>query len=631
MTVPKDFRTEFLETVGNKIPIFHNAPFDLRALQPILPEWVAARLRSRPVWKTQETNYPYHDTLLLSHVFRNTGSHGLKDLCLEYLDIPDDDESDLINAIKKARTVAKALNWKVTPGNEKDTSKGNWLKCDAWVPRELYLQNRAKLPTWKTVLSEYANRDAERTMALFLFLRDVVAQDGLQEVYHQHLQVSPVLTTMMTRGVSLNYASMHSEWDRYSTLRMEAEDKIRDAVGKKDFNVNSPKQMSEFLFGKLGLRPVKFTKKGGASLDKDAIPKLRDSLDDLPLPPEKLEQATIVLDNTLEYRRADKVISYFQQYEDSAVQQGTDHYRIYGSLNQTGTTTTRLSHARPNLGQVGKGKEWEDVDENGDIVAVSDYKTRKAFGPTPGRVWFCLDYKQLQLGIFAYRAGETDLIEGFRRGEDAHGTVARRLYGIPKNKKPTSIQRRDAKAGNFGYIFGKSEWKLNLIQPGLGDLVREIFPHASGYLDATKKELGTQTYTTGRPHVFTKDGYRLYVPPNEKGDDRPYAGVCFEVQGDEGTLVKRAMVLTSNYLDDTFNPAKDWDNKRNLPTAFLCLQVHDELIFDFEYNGSYKAHKKHVVQIRKLMEEAGASLGYETPVSVSVVTDTWDSPVELDW
>jgi DNA polymerase-1 len=296
------------------------------------------------------------------------------------------------------------------------------------------------------------------------------------------------------------------------------------------------------------------------------------------------------------------------------------------------------------LGNVGKGKEWEEEDEEGNTIKVQGFKVRRAFGPAPGRVWFALDYQQLQLRIFAELAGEKGLQDAFDRGEDAHDAVAKALYSLEPDESPTTLQRREAKAVNFGYIFGKSASNLDKIRPGLGALTQSIFPNASKYLASTKSRLSTYDKDMG-PHVFTRGGYRLFVPPKSDprydGDGaRPYAGVCYEVQGAEGELVKRAMTAVRNYLLGFTTVNYD-----SLPEAFLTMQIHDELIIDFQYRSddnlrdlsgddledALGIYKTDVLMVKSIMEQAGKSLGFVTPASVSVVVDSWDKVIELEW
>lgn len=611
--VPKEFRNEFYRTVRGKQPVFHNSQFDLRALASIGVDVTG--------WLEDAYHGGLHDTLVASHVYRNTGSHRLKDLALEFLDMDVDDEDELLAIIKKARNIATRKNWSVVDRehSEKFDKAEHWLKMDGWIPRNLARIGFAReYPHWSTVLASYGDRDAERTMGLFLFYHKAFSPP-LWKIYLEQLQVIPCAYDMTRLGMSLNLEQLKNEHTRYTKTKVELTKKIQDLAETSDLNPNSPKQLSQVLFQELGCKPAKMTKTG-ASLDKYALPAMLADESLLPISPRKNQRARGVLENLLEYRKVDTSLGYLDQYKEYHIDG-----RLHPGYNQTGTSTTRFSSSRPNIMQVGKGEKWEEEDG-----IHSDYKLRKVFGPEPGRIWFCLDYKQLQLGIFANIVGEEFLIEGFKKGFDAHDTVARRLFNVKANKKPTDIQRRSAKAVNFGYIFGKSEKNLDKIQPGLGAMVRKIFPSATRYLDDMKRRLYRQQQDEGVMTVTTRGGYPLEVPPGEQGD-RPYAGVCYEVQGTEGVLVKRAMVNCRRYCQDVhFDLCK---STPGLPDAFMSFQVHDELGFDFLYPPGWcvSDYRTYIVDIKNIMEEAGRSVGVDTPVSVSVVETTWDSPKELDW
>jgi len=654
--IPQSFYREFTKVVGTKIPVFHNANFDLRALAsievPQIPLWISRHSPEKSGCGRVNTFVPaFHDTLIASHVYRNIGSHGLKDLAFEFLDIEDDDEKVLLNAIRKARNIAKKLGWKVVDRDHADSGdkSESWLKMDGWVPRAVYLKGRANhSPHFLDVLAEYGDRDAERTIALFLFFKKAL-EDATTEtvqgvhdlwaVYLEQLQVIPVIYRMVNHGVSLNLQNLSQERSRYLQEQASQIGILRKLSGNPDLNPNSPKQLVDWLVNTLGA-PIVKTTKTGVSLDKHALPLMLAEIEETPLrSPEKTKKAKVALQTLMEYRKVSKSLDYLDQYEE--FRNGTD--RIHPSYNQTGTRSTRLSASNPNIQQVGKGQEWED--EEG---SHSDFKIRKVFGPLPGRIWFCLDYKWLQLGIFAHIVGEKSLIDGFSKGLDPHDTVARRLYGIGQDHKPSAIQRRDAKAVNFGYIFGKSEKNLDKIQPGLGSLVRSMFPTATEYLAETQRKLRAERRSAGTMSVVTRGGYPLHIPEDEERGDRPYAGVCYEVQGTEGILVKRAMVSTDAYCKEVstdpriiraLKPCRRSTTPKNglpvglLPNAFLSFQVHDELGFDFIRPVGWKVehYRPYITTIRDLMVAAGKSVGIPTPVSISVVETDWASPQELDW
>jgi DNA polymerase-1 len=237
------------------------------------------------------------------------------------------------------------------------------------------------------------------------------------------------------------------------------------------------------------------------------------------------------------------------------------------------------------------------------------------FGPKKGRVWYCLDYSQLQLRIFAYVAGEKQLIQAFEDGYDAHTYMAMRIFNKDADDI-TKLERRIAKNVNFGFIFGASPSKIELTAgvPGLWDTVIRMFPSAHRLMESTKK----QVYRTG--YVTTPHGYRLYLP-EKYGKVAAHAGVNYIIQGCEGDIVKNAMINCYKHIRML--------QEMYMFDGYMSFQVHDELIFDFPRDIDLSdvdcsGMGGHVIlNLKALMEKPGSDIGMVTPVDVEYTITNW--------
>jgi DNA polymerase I-like protein with 3'-5' exonuclease and polymerase domains len=610
--------------------VFHNAKFDIRAMASVGLRLPQDQREKCVCWTA------YEDTLLASHVCDSSESHALKDLALKYLDIPDDDQKDLQDLVVRLRRKAKDLGWNLADN----------AKLDYWLPAAMALHEGSQIickediQSWTDTIETYNVLDAKRTMALWMMYYNVLNEEGLMEQYNREKNLQAVVYRIENRGVSLLRPKLISEMKRYAEVRDECEATCQRIAVKLGFqggepiNLRSNKQLPAFLYGSrdlgcLGLDPVKYT--GGMSKDGE----LNASTDSTSIK-ELLQQAketnykpaTEFLTGLANYKLNKTAAGYLEgYYENLRLDQRTAkgrnnrRYCIYPSLNQTGTDTTRFSHSKPNPANVGKGKE----DLEGDI----DFNLRCTFGPSFGRIWYAYDYDQLQLRIFAERAGEIELVEGFKQGYDAHDMVAAKIFDmtVPElraiDPKEYKLKRRIGKNTNFGFIFGAGPAKIDATSGmrGLSKLLDKTFPHAKEFMEETISHVRRHGW------VKTLGGYRLTVPK-----DRAYAGVCYIIQGIEGEIVKNAMIAVDDYLHRQCNDE-----------GFITLQVHDELVLDFKYQprGGRKAVREvkgqepdsrmeHLRNIAALMVRSGANLGIETPVSCERIKTNWAEGEELD-
>lgn len=269
-------------------------------------------------------------------------------------------------------------------------------------------------------------------------------------------------------------------------------------------------------------------------------------------------------------------------------------------MNIVGTSTTRLSSSDPNGQNVSKGKENEEhIDADGNPIV--EYSLRRVFGPPRGKVWYAIDYDQLQIRIFAFLSGELSLINAIRAGFDFHTTVARDLYEV---EFPTKAQRKTAKYINFGIIFGAGERRISELSgvPWAYRKFTKLYPNVAEYIRSVSSESRSNGF------IRTASGYPLVVPRN-----RSYAGVNYKVQGTEGDIVKLALYRINQLL-----------SKPKYDCCSNLLQVHDEFIFeapsDFEFPVS---------EICSIMELCGLEFGVECKAKPEIIKTNWAEGKEL--
>lgn len=549
----------------------------------------------------------YDDTLIASHILDNLESHDLKDLAIRYLDLHDDDEQLLKKTVKEALQLYRQLrksgeidvDWQCTS----EYGPSAW---QAWLPKALwdwfgeqdllddYVEEH---PHFRCAVSDYGGLDASRTIQLWLGFKEEMKKQGLWRQYQMEINTCAAVYEMETRGITLRTKVLDSEYKRYSQMVNDAEREVRRrSSGGDEKLLRSSKQLQALLYDEWGIQPIYRTKTG---LSTDAK-----TLFELEGQPGLSERAKRGLESILEHRQADTARKYLTNYRQSSI-----NGKLYPSYNQTGTKTTRFSHSNPNAANVGKGKDLDDFDEFGNPIKVREFKLRTVFGPAKGRVWFPIDYKQLQLLIFAYACGDESMKESFRKGYDFHKFVAGKIF----DKHPgdvTDLEKRIGKNVNFGFIFGASPEKIELTagMPGLWDTVCECFPTAHGYMRQTINEVRRTGY------VYDLSGRKLWIP-----DSKYYVGVNYLVQSSEGTIVKKAMRDCHTYLESLKDFGFD---------AFMTMQIHDEICFDFpDDKNSFEC----ISEIALLMERAGRVCRVPTKVSVSYVPfgKSWAEAEEL--
>lgn len=444
-----------------------------------------------------------------------------------------------------------------------------------------------KTPTFDYVpldtATQYAAEDAWITLKLYTTLSKAIIEErcvNLYETLDRHLV--PVITDMETNGVRIDQKYLDQLTSTFESKTKKLEHQIYELAGK-EFNVGSPKQLSEILFDDLKIpTDQKKGKSGGYSTDSDVLLELS-------------KQGYAIAEHLLSWRQYSKLISTYTKALPEKINSKTN--RVHTSFGLTITTTGRLSSSDPNL-------------QNIPIRTEEGRLIRKAFVSAPRHKLVSFDYSQIELRLLAHMANIQELKEAFNQGQDIHTLTASHVLNIPLDHV-TKEQRRNAKAVNFGIVYGISAF-------GLSNQLKVSKSEAQSYIDAYfKRYPGIKSYmeTTiqhARTHgyVTTLLGHKAHI----KGiEDRNYSvrnyaerqAINAPIQGSNADIIKKAMIEIHAQIQQHQLYAK------------MLLQVHDELVFEIPEEHL----EKEVPIIKRIMETA---VKLSIPIVVDYgVADNW--------
>ena len=367
-------------------------------------------------------------------------------------------------------------------------------------------------------------------------------KNGMTALYFDmELPLCSVLYQMEKRGIAIDRNQLQQFGEMLSHRIADCEALIYGYSGEK-FNINSPKQLGELLFDKLGLPPVKKTKTG-YSTNAEVL--------------EKLKSKHPIIPAIMDYRMLTKLKS---TYADGLMAVIGDDGRIRTTFQNLVTATGRLSSMEPNL---------QNIPVRTDLGA----EIRKMFIPKPGCVLVDADYSQIELRVLAHIADDKVMQDAFISGLDVHTVTAAQVFGVSP-EQVTSLQRRHAKAVNFGIVYGISEFSLaediGVSRYEAKDYIESYLAHYSGVREYMKKVV-VDARETG--YTSTMYGRKRYIPELTASNFNIRSGaeriaLNTPIQGTAADLIKLAMIRVENALNEQY------------PEAKLLLQVHDELIVE---------------------------------------------------
>jgi DNA polymerase I len=433
----------------------------------------------------------------------------------------------------------------------------------------------------------YAAEDADVTLRLYDVLRPRLQREGLLTVYETLERPLPaVLADMECAGIRVDPDRLRLLSHDFSMRMGEMEAEAQKLVGH-PFNLGSPKQIGDVLFGEMGLPGAKKTATGAWGTDASVLEDLAAQGHALP---------RVLLD----WRQLSKLKGTYTDNLVAAISPRTG--RVHTSYALASTTTGRLSSNDPNL-------------QNIPVRTEEGRKIRKAFIAEPGHVLISADYSQIELRLLAHIGDIPQLKTAFQNGLDIHAMTASEMFGVPVEGMPAEVRRR-AKAINFGIIYGISAFglanQLSIPQDEAGAYIKtyfERFPGIRAYMDKTRALVREQAFVTtlfGRK-VNIMD-IRATNPAHRQFAER--AAINAPIQGTAADVIRRAMIRMPGALE-----------KAGLKARML-LQVHDELVFE-----APEAEAQAVCELaRKVMERAAEPA---VALSVPLVVDAraaanWD-------
>jgi DNA polymerase-1 len=393
--------------------------------------------------------------------------------------------------------------------------------------------------------AEYSAEDADITLQLHHAIwPQIEAVPALKFVYENIEQpLVPVLFRMERAGVLVDRALLKAQSSELATRMLQLQSEAHKEAGGV-FNVDSPKQLQEILFGKLGIPAMRKTPTGQPSTAEDVL--------------EELAETYRLPKLILEYRGMAKLKSTYTDNLPLQINPGTG--RIHTCYHQAVAATGRLSSQDPNL-------------QNIPIRTHEGRRIRQAFIAPPGHSLVAADYSQIELRIMAHLSGDASLLRAFAEDRDVHQATAAEVFGIPL-EQVSADQRRSAKAINFGLMYGMSAFGLAR-QLGIArgdaqkymDLYFERYPGVKRYMEETRRHARETGY------VETVFGRRLYLPEIQSRNAalRQYAersAINAPMQGTAADIIKRAMIEVDSWLQSSRIPAR------------LIMQVHDELVLE---------------------------------------------------
>ena len=440
------------------------------------------------------------------------------------------------------------------------------------------------------IASDYACEDADITYQLFdVFNKKLSDDENNAKLLHElEIPTAEILCQMEAHGILIKRPFLNELSKRFDEEIIALEKRAYEVAGE-EFNLGSPKQLGEMLFDKLGVIGGKKTKSGQYSTGEAVLSKI-----DHPL-----------VDITLEYRGLSKLKSTYTDALDNVADAQTD--RVHTSYHQALTSTGRLSSTDPNL-------------QNIPIRTATGRLIRQAFIAPEGRVILAADYSQIELRLMAHFSGDKNLTHAFNEGLDIHAATAAEVLG-KEVTDVTPTERRNAKAINFGLLYGMSAFGLaKQLQMSRGEAQDYIDMYFKRYPGVKDYMINTRASAHDKGYVETILGRKLYTPDIthsnrmvKQGAER--AAINAPLQGSAADLIKLAMIAVDKVL-----PKEQ---------AKMLLQVHDELVFEVDSDKVDEISKLITDAMQDVLTNTAVEKGWQVDFSVPLLVETdsgqnWD-------
>ena len=438
--------------------------------------------------------------------------------------------------------------------------------------------------------SDYACEDADITYQLFeLFSEKLAADENNAKLLHElEIPTAEILCQMEANGILIKRPFLNELSKRFDEEIVALEKRAYEVAGE-EFNLGSPKQLGEMLFEKLGVPGGKKTKSGQYSTGEAVLSKI-----DHPL-----------VEIVLEYRGLSKLKSTYTDALDNVADSETD--RVHTSYHQALTSTGRLSSTDPNL-------------QNIPIRTATGRLIRQAFIAPEGRVILAADYSQIELRLMAHFSGDENLTRAFNEGLDIHTATAAEVLGKAV-EEVSATERRNAKAINFGLLYGMSAFGLaKQLQMSRGEAQDYIDMYFERYPSVKDYMINTRASAYEKGYVETILGRKLYTPDInhsnrmvKQGAER--AAINAPLQGSAADLIKLAMIAVDKLLPKA--------------QAKMLLQVHDELVFEVDADKVADIRQLITDAMQDVLTTTAVAKGWHVDFAVPLLVETdigsnWD-------
>ncbi|WP_289048389.1 DNA polymerase I [uncultured Psychrobacter sp.] len=438
--------------------------------------------------------------------------------------------------------------------------------------------------------SDYACEDADITYQLFeLFSEKLAADENNAKLLHElEIPTAEILCQMEANGILIKRPFLNELSKRFDEEIIALEKRAYEVAGE-EFNLGSPKQLGEMLFEKLGVPGGKKTKSGQYSTGEAVLSKINHPLVEI----------------VLEYRGLSKLKSTYTDALDNVADAKTD--RVHTSYHQALTSTGRLSSTDPNL-------------QNIPIRTATGRLIRQAFIAPEGRVILAADYSQIELRLMAHFSGDENLTRAFNEGLDIHTATAAEVLGKAV-EAVSATERRNAKAINFGLLYGMSAFGLaKQLQMSRGEAQDYIDMYFERYPSVKDYMINTRASAYEKGYVETILGRKLYTPDInhsnrmiKQGAER--AAINAPLQGSAADLIKLAMIAVDKVLPKEH--------------AKMLLQVHDELVFEVDSDKVDSIRQLITDAMQDVLTTTAVAKGWNVDFAVPLLVETdigsnWD-------
>ena len=440
------------------------------------------------------------------------------------------------------------------------------------------------------IASDYACEDADITYQLFDVFSEKLANDenNCKLLHELEIPTAEILCQMEANGILIKRPFLNELSKRFDEEIIALEKRAYEVAGE-EFNLGSPKQLGEMLFEKLGVPGGKKTKSGQYSTGEAVLSKI-----DHPL-----------VEIVLEYRGLSKLKSTYTDALDNVADADTD--RVHTSYHQALTSTGRLSSTDPNL-------------QNIPIRTATGRLIRQAFIAPEGRVILAADYSQIELRLMAHFSGDENLTRAFNEGLDIHTATAAEVLGKAV-EEVSATERRNAKAINFGLLYGMSAFGLaKQLQMSRGEAQDYIDMYFERYPSVKDYMINTRASAYEKGYVETILGRKLYTPDInhsnrmvKQGAER--AAINAPLQGSAADLIKLAMIAVDKVLPKA--------------QAKMLLQVHDELVFEVDADKVADIRQLITDAMQDVLTTTAVAKGWNVDFAVPLLVETdigsnWD-------